>query len=243
VSHPVAFPNGNPVTVPTDGCSDNTNGCLEFSPGYYSTGISYSGAKTMLFDPGIYYLDGSLSVTGTATLRMGTHSQKDGVMFYFHQGTLNIGSNTGKTAGLTSVASSDITCDGALPPGNLGIPALLTGNVLTAQCTSNGTYFDNYADTSDSSGNIRGVLFFQEYSNSSSAPVLYGNNVSMYTGSEYFHNSTYGVNLSLTSGTADALTTWGNIVVDNLTFAGTNEVRVLLGGVGTAPVARIAMVQ
>src|SRR5207248_8472418 len=81
------------------GCPD-PSGCRLFLPGSYPTGISLSGGggRTGVFDPGIYYITGGLSLGSLSTVRPGTGNGdgSGGVMIYL------AGSGTG--AGTVTVA-------------------------------------------------------------------------------------------------------------------------------------------
>ena len=247
---PASVYNVLPMHVPiqvghtVDGCPDQ-GGCWEYWPGYYSTSIPPNNT-TAIFNAGIYYMDGNVGGAGHTTLRMAkpaTAQQTDGVMFYFHTGTFSCTGNCGSSnSTLDPVPSTALTCDGSAPPASLAIPATVTGNVLTAQCTTKGTYYDGGGDTTDSLGTIRGLLFFSDINNSSS-PDLGGNAVTVFTGSEYFHDSTYTVTMNAHGNGGGTAYTWGNIVVDNISVVGNGQFNFLLGGANTSPVVRVAMVQ
>ncbi|MGA9564667.1 MAG: pilus assembly protein TadG-related protein, partial [Candidatus Korobacteraceae bacterium] len=96
---------GTWVAYGTDSCPDKTQtyltysakygnvygNCLEFTPGYYPSGISVDSYTnyTAIFMPGIYYLNGNLHSASSNTLRnawIGTQPSTGGVMFYFLSG-------------------------------------------------------------------------------------------------------------------------------------------------------------
>ena len=46
------------VSYGTDGCPDQTSGCVEYSPGLYNSGISVKN-QVAIFKPGVYYIKGT----------------------------------------------------------------------------------------------------------------------------------------------------------------------------------------
>ena len=184
---PTTTTSGTWVSYKTDGCPDHSGGtgnpaqaCKEFGPGYYPSGINLPSVMnnymTAIFQPGIYYLNGSLVASGSNTLRVAKPSgyqQTDGVMFYFLAGSINLSGCTGcSSSGVDTVNATDLTCDGSSPPSALGMTSTIYGNVLYGQCTTNGTYWDSGADTTDSRGSpgSRGLFIFQDHANAT--PLL-----------------------------------------------------------------------
>ena len=243
---PLNGTNGKAVPYGTDGCPDPGSSCLEFWPGYYGSGISLTAGKTAIFNPGIYYMDGSLNVSGGSTLRMARAAGQlptDGMMFYFHSGTLKFTGTGSGSSSLDPVPSRNLTCDGSTPSSSLGIPSTLTGHVLWAQCTSLGTYWDAGHDTNDSVGSQRGLLFFQDPSDTSNSPSLAGGSGIALAGNMYFHSSTYNDNLTITGGSGVFAATWGSIVTDTLTITGGSAVNMLLNPADSLPMTKVALVQ
>ena len=248
-----------------DGCPDHDapafggNGvatnCAEFAPGYYPSGIPLpNNYSTIIFLPGVYYVNGSLAPGGSNTIRVGlpcwssytsgysaaacsptasanglTYATTQGVMFYFtNSGTFTVGGGASKD-NIDNVPPSTLTCDGSSPSSSLGMTASLAGNVLWAQCTQNGTYWDAGGDTSDSlsASGSRGLLFFQDHADTKS-PTLSGSGQLAYAGSLYFHSSTYADVLKLTGGTGTGSYILGNIITDQLVLTGSGQIAMQL---------------
>lgn len=241
-----------------DGCPDHNapayggpgvaTNCAEFGPGYYPNGIPLpNNYSTILFLPGVYYVNGSLSPGGSNTIRPAlpcwssytsgysasacsavssanhlAYSQTQGLMFYFsNSGTFSVsGGSSGDT--IDNVPGSALTCDGSTPNASLGMPSGgLAGNVLWAQCTQNGTYWDSGSDTTDSAGNpgTRGLLFFEDHADTKS-PSLSGSGELAYGGSLYFHSSTYADVVGLSGGAGTGTYILGNVVADQIQLSG-----------------------
>jgi len=240
--NPTNGTSGLQVPYGTDGCPDHTAQCVEFWPGYYPAGLTFSGYTTAIFRPGIYYMGGSITSSGGVTFRMATpagHLQTDGLMFYFHSGTINMSAGVSSHV-VDNVPSTALTCDGSTPPANLGIPASLTGNVLVAQCVTNGTYYDNGHDTTDSLGSVRGLVFYGDHANTS-APALSGSAALYFAGSMYFHSSSYGDTLTM-SGTSATQAFWGSIVTDKIAVSGGSTIPLLLSSL-SLPTSKVALLQ
>ena len=253
---PAKTTSGAWVTYGTDGCPDNTNAhsptthdCIEYSPGYYPSGIvlpdSYS---TAIFLPGIYYLNGSLNASGSNLLRMAKPAgsvQTDGIMLYFLTGSLNLSGCAGcAKANVDSVNSTDLSCDGSAPLAALNAPATLTGNVLVAQCTTSGTYWDTGGDTTDSRGSpgIRGLLIFQDHGDTT-APQLGASGSMITSGALYFHSTNYQDVLSLSGAAASGSCFIGQIVVDQLNMSGSGLIKLALNPVPATSVLKAALLQ
>ena len=245
-----------------DGCPD-THKCTQFIHGYYASGITVgSSAKpyvTAIFEPGIYYLDGDLTVSNGSTVRMAIptgHAATDGVLFYFNTGKPNITAGDPTHDSVSTMSSTYLTCNGNAPPafGSVSIPANLTGNVLVAQCTTDGTWTNDNSGKGSTNGTIRGLLFFINPNQTTVSASLAGsaNTVSVYAGSEYIHtysstclttSTCYQGYLTITGAVADGLITWGDIIADTLTINGAYETQMLMIGSGTTPTSKIAMIQ
>ncbi len=73
-------------------------------------------------------------------------------MFYFHGSAKPVIS--GASGGpayprVDKVPASDLTCDGSTPPSYLNLASALDTNIMLAQCTANGSYYDSAGDTTD----------------------------------------------------------------------------------------------
>jgi Putative Flp pilus-assembly TadE/G-like len=85
--------------------------------------------------------------------------------------------------------TANATCPGGdTPPAQLNLPSTVTGNVLAGQCTSKGTYLG--PGSTDTSGTIRGLLFFQDRANKdlNGQPSMQGGGQMVLAGNMYFHN-------------------------------------------------------
>jgi hypothetical protein len=253
---PVNTTTGKWVSYGTDGCPDNTNAhfpttddCIEYSPGYYPSGIVLpDNYSTAIFLPGIYYLNGSLNVAGSNLLRMAKPPgflQTDGIMLYFYSGSLNLSGCAGCTkANVDSVNSTDLSCDGSAPPAALAAPTTLSGNVLVAQCAASGTYWDTGGDTTDSRGSpgIRGLLIFQDHGNTT-APQFTASGSLTTSGSLYFHSTSYQDVLALSGAASSGSYFLGQIVVDQLSMSGSGAIKLALNPVPATSVLKAALLQ
>jgi Putative Flp pilus-assembly TadE/G-like len=162
-----------------DNCGSSGTGCLPGNPPSggqcaYDIDVDSNGVLRMSTDPG----DGS-----------------GGVMFYLSGpnsggrpfGSVFIGSNAGKAGGRTidSFTTAGMNCDGSSPDPALGIPGSIDGNILLGQCTDGGNYRPY-----DGSGNIRGLLMFQDRRNyyTNGQPSMQGGGGLVLSGTLYFHN-------------------------------------------------------
>ena len=244
------------VAYGVDGCPDQVNRagqlnsyCREFSPGYYPSGLvlpnSYS---TVIFQPGIYYLNGSLNASGSSTLRMAKpigYQRTDGVMFYFLTGSINFSGCSGCSAsGVDDVLTSDLTCTGSAPPAALGMGTTIGGNVLWGQCTTNGSYWDAAGDTTDSRGapGSRGLLVYQDHANTTQ-PTFAGSGQLSFSGALYFHSTSYSDVLSLSGGSSSGTYVLGEIVVDQVRLTGSGAIKLALNPVATTNMAKISILQ
>jgi hypothetical protein len=231
-SIPCAVPSG------THGCQvTGTNGdtnCLLYTAGHYTTTIT-SFRQTLIFDPGVYYMDGDLVADQQSCLRpaTGVGDGSGGTMFYFNGAkTVNVSANAG-TWGIcgtsTLVPLSQLYCvasgTGATQlPGNVVSQGGLLGNVLLGACqapTAGGTNYGDPLGTSDPLGVQRGMLFFQDRSGNLAAagnqPSWGGGGSFGLTGVMYFHycNSADGAHLGsncntgTTTGYTDQLSLQG----------------------------------
>lgn len=236
---PSAAPSSTQVDPGTFGCPPSNGGkCDRYFPGYYGSGIDTTG-RTVVFDPGIYYLDGDFTLkqscvrpsnaAGTGTNDIG------GTMFYFHSGTVHVDANAGSCSDPFDATASNgsgqlqygIKCTSAsqLPAG---LPDVIDGNVLLGPCT--GIYGDPLG-TDDPIGEQRGMVFFQNRSYQIPTPPpdknaasWGGNGTSALIGTMYFHycNSADGAE----KGTRCA----SNAYTDYLSFGGTTGSKSYVAG-------------
>jgi hypothetical protein len=261
---PVGTTAGVWVGTGTDGCPDNqfnpvglsdshgtaiTSSCHEFSPGYYPSGLTLpNNYSTIIFKPGIYYLNGSLVASGSNTLRVAKPSgyqQTDGILFYFLSGSLNFSGCTGcSNSNVNNVNTTDLTCDGSSPASALGMGTSIGGNVLWGQCATNGTYWDTGGDTTDSRGapGSRGLLVFQDHGDTTQ-PSFTGSGQLVFSGGLYFHSSSYGDLLSLNGGSSSGTYVIGEIVTDQVQLTGSGTIKLALNPVATTTMAKISILQ
>jgi hypothetical protein len=215
-----------------------SSGCLLYTAGYYASGINVKNA-TAIFDPGVYYVNGGMGFDSNSIVRPGTGTGdgSGGTMFYLTGGTQKCSGQTGSvcvgsnSGGSTTDAfdTTRFTCPGApAPDSRIGLPATLSGNVLLAPCT--GTY-------GDSSGQGRGILFFQDRA-SSNGGGWGGGGSFLLAGAIYFHHcNTQGTgascgvppnyyNASFTFQGNSGSTSYilGNIITDELMMGGSTNV-------------------
>jgi hypothetical protein len=242
----------NNVPQNTNGCPDSKK-CEEYSPGYYPAGIDVNG--TAIFDPGIYYIVGGLSAHSNTCLRPSTAAGdgSGGTLFYFADAnSLAISANSGmkcpsnfvSTSGTGSVPFG-VKCTGAsFLPGN--VPAGLPGNVLLGPCTAPtvsslcapncAINYGDPAGTGNPIGQQRGMLLFQNRSQSGATASFQGTGDFLFSGNVYIHHcggaGTGGTGCSgsaftdslLFKGTPGSATIVGQIVTDQLQMRGNSGI-------------------
>jgi hypothetical protein len=190
--------------------------CDEYSPGYYSGGISVSGPGgpniiVSIFDPGIYYIVGGFSANSNSCMRPSTAvgDGSGGTMFYFADAnSVNVTANSGKkcptdpstffntTSGTGSLSYGAKCTAVSSIPSNL--PATLSGSVLLGPCQAPTVSTLcapncalNYGDPlgiTNPIGEQRGFLFFQNRAkNASTNPQWQGGGQFLLSGTMYFH--------------------------------------------------------
>jgi hypothetical protein len=211
--------------------------CLEFSPGYYPTGIPVSSLAqdandVTIFRPGIYYLNGDLTISSSNTVRnvwAGTQPSTQGVMFYFLTGGPTFAGGSGAANSMiSSVPTYYMNCTGSAVPS--GMPTTLTGNVLTSQCSEAGTYVGAPSSDSYSANGFRGLMFFTDPSNTYQDTFLGAGAILNFTGALYFHNSSYTDQVTWNGAGSSITYNIGNIVVDELQMSGGGTINMGLNG-------------
>jgi len=254
---PTTTTSGKWVAYKTDGCPDHSNStgnsadaCKEFGPGYYPSGINIPSVmnnySTAIFLPGIYYLNGSLTASGSNTLRIAKPSgyqQTDGVMFYFLTGSINLSGCAGcQNSGVDNANATDLTCDGSSPLSALGMSTTVYGNVLYGQCTTNGTYWDSGGDTTDSRGTpgSRGIFIFQDHGNTTQ-PTFSGSGALAFSGAAYFHSTGYTDVLNLSGGSSSGTFILGEIISDQVNLSGSGTINLALNPAATTAMSKVAI--
>ena len=188
------------VPAGTKGCPAGTSGgCTEYSAGYYPSGIKVKN-DTAIFDPGLYYIDGTtngLTLDANSCVRPSTLAGdgSGGTVFYFNTAkTVTVVADSGSkcAASITTTASSGtgqlqygVKCtSGSDVPANL--PTTITGNLLMGACT--GPYGDPLG-TDDPIGEQHGIVFFQNRAVNlgGTQPSWGGGGTAAILGSMYFH--------------------------------------------------------
>ena len=251
--------NGSFTQRVTNSDCPSGNTCDIYTPGYWP-GLTVhqhppgqgGGGPTGLavFEPGIYYLDGNFVADSNTCLRPSASTGSSGVVFYFHNGSLQISSQSGqlvRASGFNcqtnTVAVSMLGCPSAstanLPAGGI------SGNVLLAPCE--GTYTDINGNqqlvgdplgTNDPIGEQRGMLFFQDRDSAASPSWSSANSFGL-IGNIYFHHcgSGSGSGASCSSSAFDDTLTLGSggngyivgdIVVDQLAISSGANINVSL---------------
>ncbi len=243
-----------------NGISENGNDVILFLPGvYYLDGdLAIGGsdairmAKPCADSQGVIsgashcsYLTKTAGPNGSGGGGHWTWHQTDGVMFYFHGSAKPVISGASGAPGyprVDKVPSTDFTCDGTTPPAYLNMPSALDTNVLLAQCTANGSYYDNAGDSTDSLGTVRGLLMFMDHADTAS-PQLQGSGKLSYTGTLYFHSTSYATIFQIPGGTTSGTMIWGNVVTDQMQLTGSGALTMALNPAMTAPMLKVALLQ
>jgi Putative Flp pilus-assembly TadE/G-like len=209
--------------------------CLEFTPGYYPSGIDTTSLAgyandVVLFMPGVYYLNGNLNVGSATTLRnvwVGTQPATAGVMFYFLSGGPVFAGGSGAASSVIgTVPSYYMNCSSTTTPA--GTPATLSGNVLISQCSRAGTYVGAPSADSYSATGTRGLLFFSGLANTYNNTLIGAGATLNFSGVLYFHNSSYADLVQLNGAGGATNYAVGNIVVDQLTLSGAGIIQMNL---------------
>jgi Flp pilus assembly protein TadG len=246
-----------------NGISENGSDVISFLPGvYYLDGdLAIGGsdsirmAKPCANSQGVVNTNTNTGYCSPLTQTAGpngnggggawTWHQTDGVMFFFH-GTAKpvISGASGAPAypRVDKVPVTDLTCDGSTPPSYLNFAASLDTNIMLAQCTTGGSYYDNGGDTTDSAGSIRGLLMFMDHADTAS-PQLQGSGTLAYSGTLYFHSSNYATVFQIPGGTTNGTLIWGNVVTDQMQLTGSGALTMALNPAATTPILKVSLLQ
>jgi putative Flp pilus-assembly TadE/G-like protein len=247
----------NPCQVAylTNGCPD-TSGCIEYGPGLYTKTLQVKN-NTAIFDPGIYYIQASgtaFSLDSNSTVRPSTATGdgSGGTLFYLSGGAASIGANSGKRSNVDSFDTTRVNCPNGQPP-NPPLAATVDGNVLLAPCVNNGAF----SVPPTPQGTARGILFFQDRSNtgSNANSVLNGGGGLLLVGTMYFHDcpgsltgpcsatNDYQSVLSLQGNSGTSTQIIGDIITDQLALGGNSTISMQLSPYSTLSFLRAGLVQ
>ena len=246
-----------------NGISENGGDVITFLPGvYYMDGdLAIGGsdsirmAKPCANSQGVVNTDASTGNCSPLTQNAGangvggggawTWHQTDGVMFYFHgsaKPVISGASGAPSSPRVDKVPATDLTCNGSTPPAYLGLASSLDTNVMLAQCTANGSYWDTAGDTTDTTGSLRGLLMFMDHADTAS-PQLQGSGTLAYTGTLYFHSSSYGTTFQVPGGTTTGTLIWGNVVTDQMQLTGSGALTMALNPANIQPVLKVSLLK
>ncbi len=240
------------------GISEGANDVITFLPGvYYMDGdLNIGGSDTVRMakpcaNPlgvinGTTYCSSittNAGANGAGGGGLWTWHQTDGVMFYFHGSAKPIisgASGSGIYPRVDKAPVTDLTCDGSAPPSYLGLGSGLNSNVMVAQCTTKGSYWDTAGDSTDSVGTIRGLLMFMDHADTAS-PQLQGSGSLAYSGTLYFHSTSYATIFKIPGGTTNGTLVWGNVVTDQMQLTGSGALEMALNPAATTPILKVSL--
>ena len=254
---------GNHTTVAykTNGCPDS-GGCDEYTAGYYPGAISIKNTNA-IFDPGLYYVVGGMTMGPNTTVRVST-ANGDGsggvVIFFSGTGTISVDANSGKKPTTDAyylngqlspngVASRAMVCPGSSQTIPSQLPASVNGNILLGPCT--GPY-------ADPSGTSRGFVFFQDRSAGNIQPTWGGGGQFLVDGFMYFHecrsdgtglncsapgSGGYGVQFGMRGNACSGSYMVGSLVTDTINIGGTPCINMILNPAKSFPGLNVAMFQ
>ena len=225
----------NPATVPgtaADGClPSDSKGCDVYSPGAYTGGINAKN-KTLLFKPGIYYMDSK-----------GFSTDANGKMRMCTIGSANCGPKS---------------ADPSIDDGMLVYNKYTSGSAPEFSVGSNGDVILKGTPQAifDISGNVigsttyKGILFFQDRTAPAATHILGGNGCLQLEGTIYATNTaafiethpTWYQTIEYHGNPCSTTYTKGQIVTDSVTMKGTADLRMLLESKGILKVRQVALV-
>jgi hypothetical protein len=240
---PADAPAPTNIAQGVDGCPD-PSGCKEYSPGYYNSKITVNGSKSAVFQPGIYYMDGNLDLTGgvVRVAHSGAPPMLTGVMFYFNTGSIKSTGTSGATAGIDPISSDWLKCNPS-ESTPASVPASLNGNVLWSQCAAGGTYVGPGSSDTLSGTGTRGLLMFNAHTNTGASPSLAGGGSLLFSGVFYFSSSDHSATFTVSGNGGSNTSLVGEIVADNLAIKGGGAVKMTLNPAPTTNVLKVAMLQ
>lgn len=249
------------VLYKINGCPD-TGGCDEYTPGYYPGGISIKNTNA-IFDPGLYYVVGGMTMGPNSTVRVST-ANGDGsggvVIFFRGSGTISVDANSGKKPTTDAyylngqlspngVVSRGMVCPSSTQTIPSQLPAAVNGNILLGPCS--GPY-------ADPSGTSRGFVFFQDRSAGNIQPTWGGGGQFLVDGFMYFHqcrsdgtglncsapgSGGYGVQFGMRGNACSGSYMVGSLVTDTINIGGTPCINMVLNPAKSFPALDVAMFQ
>src|SRR5258708_2829620 len=166
-------------------------------------------------------MDGNLDLNGgvVSVAHSGAPPMLNGVMFYFHTGSISTTGGSGATTGIDPISSDWLKCDASAPTPP-GVPASLNGNVLWSQCASGGTYVGPGSTDTFSGTGTRGLLMFNANTNLGTTPSLTGSGSLLFSGVLYFSSSDHSVSFKVSGNGGSNTSLVGEVVTDKLTIQG-----------------------
>lgn len=178
-------------------------------------------------------------------------------------GSVFFGSNAGKTGGrnVDPFNTSNFTCPGGtVPPTQLNLPATVSGDILLGQCTGGGTWLGaSINGTAETSGTIRGLIFFQDRANADShgQASMQGGGGLVISGNLYFHNCNssgtgtgcsnpttgYNAFLQLQGSPGAGTYVLGNITADSFVLSGNGGVAMALNPNAVYNILKASLIQ
>lgn len=211
----------------------------------------------------------ALAVDSNGMVRMSTAAGdgSGGVTFYFSgpggaggYGSAFFGSNAGKSPGSDVVdpySTSGVACPGAPAPNpKLNLPPTVTGDVLLAPCTQDGTYFSSPTNGS-TIGPVRGLIIFDDRANGNNdgQPSMQGGGGLVIAGTMYVHNCPKSTTTGCVPGTdykaflqfqgtpGSGTFLLGNITADEFITAGNGALSMQLDSARVFTILKATMVQ
>ena len=247
-----------------NGISENGNDVITFLPGvYYMDGnLAIGGSDTIRMAKACANSQGVVNTSNFPTGNCSPYTQTagpngsgggtpwtwhqtDGVMFYFHGSAVPVisgASGAPDSPRVDKAPVTDLTCNGSTPPTYLNLPSALDTNIMLAECTTQGSYYDIAGDTTDSLGTIRGLLMFMDHADTGS-PQLQGSGTLAYTGTLYFHSTSYATIFQIPGGTTSGTLIWGNVVTDQMQLSGSGALMMALNPSATTPILKVGLLQ
>ena len=151
------------------------------------------------------------------------------------------GGSGAASSAINSVPSYYMNCSSTATPG--GTPVSLTGNVLLSQCGLAGTYVGPPSSDSYSATGSRGLLFFSAHANTYNATLIGAGASLNFSGTLYFHNTSYADQVELDGAGGSTTYAVGSIVVDQLTLSGSGTISMNVNSTAASGVPEVSLFQ